>query len=280
MVPKSRVALAFANMQGEEPTCVIKDASLHTACEYLGLQSTETEEGVACESLGLHSGSEIGLGEFQTLLVGLGLIVEPSEASQGSTSDAVPLAATDGEESEKPTAQAAEVGVAHRSPIEVETTDRTKSLPAGVVFEPELPLEEISPSTRIAAKDLYDKVTATDAARIATRTHDLYTDFLSTLPTTLSGEQVRVPWLRDNYLGIVEAVVTGALNGKEYRPPVMPSHLPPTEQKHAAEVLSRISSASSTVIKSIETEVEKQFEVFWRSLPSGLSLDRSSVRSA
>ena len=95
MASKSKVALAFANMQGEEAVCVIKKASLHTACEYLGLQSTVNAEMDACESIGLSVGSEIQPDEFQTLLVGLGLNIESDEELQGSVSDAVPLAAAD-----------------------------------------------------------------------------------------------------------------------------------------------------------------------------------------
>ena len=71
-----------------------------------------------------------------------------------------------------------------------------------------------------------------------------------------------MPWLRDNYLNIVEEVVAEASNGKGYRPPVMPSDLPATEQDHDADVLLRISSTSSTLSKSIEAEVEQQFEAF------------------
>ena len=58
----------------------------------------------------------------------------------------------------------------------------------------------------------------------------------------------------------------------------MPSDLPATEQDHAADVLLRISSTSSTLSNSIETEVEKQFGAVWQYFPSGLGVERASAR--
>ena len=76
MASKSKVASAFADMQGEKAVCVINEAALHTACLRLGLQSDVNAEMYACESLGLGPGSEIQLDVFQTLLVGLGLDID------------------------------------------------------------------------------------------------------------------------------------------------------------------------------------------------------------
>ena len=88
---------------------------------------------------------------------------------------------------------------------------------------------------------------------------------------------MRMSWLRDHYVNIAREVVAETSATKGYQPEVTPSDLPATEQEHAAEVLSRISSILG---KSIEAEAEREFEAFWLGLPRGLGMERASARRA